>query len=153
MKSTIINKSEARKLYPTAADWFKRKLENDFGKGIFSGDILDRIKTLEDAYDEVDDATRAIYDRDHGHDLSDDILADIEIKLIAKALQGDWKADFSNSRQVKWYPLFIWSSGSGFVFTNSNYDYDHTNTNVSSHLCEDFRSIDPAHMAKNNFHN
>ena len=39
---------------------------------------------------------------------------------------------------------------SGFRFDNSNYNYTNTNTNVSSHLCENECSIDPASKAKNN---
>jgi len=38
---------------------------------------------------------------------------------------------------------------SRFSFSNSNYNYTNTNTNVSSHLCN-IRSVNPAHMAKNN---
>jgi len=135
MEKSIINKSEARRLYPTVPFWMKEKLEKDFGKETFSSNLIDRIGSLQDAYDEVDDATRSQYDRDHGYNLSDDILADIEAKLIAKALQGDWEADFSNTRQVKWYPWFVWSSGSGFVFSDSLCDYDYTFTYVGSRFC------------------
>jgi len=42
--------------------------------------------------------------------------------------------------------LSVLSSGSSFSNSNSNYNYE--NTNVSSHLCL-FRSINPAHSAKN----
>jgi len=135
MNATTINKSEARRLYPTAPDWMKEKLEKVFGKGTFSGSVIDRIKTLEDAYDAVDDATRACYDRDHGCGLSDDILADIEAKLFAKALQEDWEADFSNTHQDKWYPWFVWSSGSGFDFAGSVWDYVLSGSDVGSRFC------------------
>lgn len=135
METTTINKSEARRLYSVAPAWMKEKLEKDFGKGTFSGNILQRVKTLQDAYDEVDDGTREVYDRDHSHDLSDDILADIEAKLIAKALQQEWEADFNNRNQPKWYPWFLWSSGSGFDFTYSHYAYGHSDSSVGSRFC------------------
>lgn len=135
METTIINKSEARRLFPIAPDWMKTKLEKDFGKEIFLPNLIDRIRSLQYAYDEVDDATRRQYDRDHGYDLSDDILADIEAKLIAKALQGDWEADCGNKQQKKWSPVFVWSAGSGFDFTCSNYYYDHSCTIVFSRFC------------------
>ncbi len=135
METTTINKSEARRLFPIAPDWMKTKLEKDFGKEIFSPNLIDRIRSLQDAYDEVDDATRRQYDRDHGYDLSDDILADIEAKLIAKALQGDWQADFDNKQQKKWSQWFIWSAGSGFGFSGSGYYFVHTDANVGSRFC------------------
>ncbi len=46
------------------------------------------------------------------------------------------------------HQLIVLSSSSRFDFSNSNYNYDNTNTNVSSHLCN-IRSVNPAHMAKN----
>lgn len=45
--------------------------------------------------------------------------------------------------------LLTLSAGSGFDFSNSNYNYDNTNTNVSSHLCNEFRSVNLADRAKN----
>ena len=134
METTTINKSEARRLFPIAPDWMKTKLEKDFGKEIFLPNLIDRIRSLQDAYDEVDDATRRQYDRDHGYDLSDDILADIEAKLIAKALQGEWEANFEGN-QKNWYPWFKFSAGSGFDFSCSNFYYDYTFTNVGSRFC------------------
>lgn len=93
------------------------------------------IRTVQDAYNQVNDAIRAKYDRNHGYDLSDDILADIEAKLIAKALQGDWEAEFDNNQQKKWNPWFVYSAGSGFGFAHSNYYYVLTDTVVGSRFC------------------
>lgn len=133
---TTIDKNEARKLYPTAPDWLKLKFENDFGKDSFIPKTFETIKTLQDAYNAVPDAVKAIYDREHNTPgLSDDILADIEAKLIAKALQGAWKADFSNYNQQKWYPWFRFSAGSGFDFAVSHCGYDDKATSVGSRFC------------------
>lgn len=49
--------------------------------------------------------------------------------------------------------LIVLSSGSRFDFSNSNYNYTNTNTYVSSHLCKEYYSIDPAGMAKNHGNN
>jgi hypothetical protein len=49
--------------------------------------------------------------------------------------------------------LIVPSASSGFDFANSNYNYDNTNTNVSSHLCNEINSINPAGMAKNHGNN
>ena len=133
---TKIDKNEARKLYPTAPDWLKQKFENDFGKDSFIPKTFETIKTLQDAYNAVPDAVKAIYDQEHNAPgLSDDILADIEAKLIAKSLQGTWKADFSNRNQQKWYPWFRFSAGSGFDFAGSGYGCANAGTDVGSRFC------------------
>ena len=131
---TTISKTEARKLYPLVPDWLKQRLEEDFGKETFVLKAFENIKTVQDAYNAVSEETRAIYDKDHKPDLSDDILADIEAKLIAKAIQGTWKADFSDNTS-KWAPYFRLSAGSGFDFSSSNYYYGFTHTLVSSRFC------------------
>ena len=133
---TKINKNEARKLYPLAPDWLKQKFENDFGKDSFIPKTFETIKTLQDAYNVVPETVKVIYDQEHNAlGLSDDILADIEAKCIAKALQGTWKADFENVKMEKWYPWFRYSAGSGFVFAHSYCDFGHADASVGSRFC------------------
>ena len=134
METLKIEKSKVKKLFKESPEYFKEVLRDTFGKELFSENIIDRINSLQDAYNEVDDATRAKYDREHGYDLSDDILADIEAKLIAKALQGEWEANFEVN-QENWYPWFKYSAGSGFGFTFSDFGYGVTYTGVGSRFC------------------
>ena len=70
-------------------------------------------------------------------------MADIEAKLIAKGLQGDWEADFANSQQKKWTPVFTLSAGSGFDFACSFCCYVGTVAHVGSRFCfEDEKTSD-----------
>lgn len=64
--------------------------------------------------------------------LSEDEIAYKQLKLIAKALNGDWVADFSNSNQRKYEPYFYYT-GSAFVFHGYYYWYQFTF--VGSRLC------------------
>ena len=48
------------------------------------------------------------------------VIANYKLDVIQEAINGDWKADWSNYHQNKYYPWFKWSSsGSGF----SSHDY------------------------------
>ena len=148
METSTINKSEARRLFPSAPAWMKAKLEKDFGKGVFSGSIIDRIRSLEDAYDEVSDERRAEYDREYHSGLCADTKAFIDGKLIVDALRQDWKPNWKDGNEKKWLPIYRYSAGSGFDFSYSHYRYDNTITVVSSRLCLPNEAISD-HFGKN----
>lgn len=84
---------------------------------------------------EADDATRKEFDVQMHPNLSDHIVARLKLILIASVLRGDWKPDFENRNQQKWYPWFEYLAGSGFDFSNSDYDYGIAATTVGSRLC------------------
>jgi len=93
------------------------------------------ILTLADALNRVDEKTRQEYQKSiEGYNTPDE-LAYKELKLEAKAIRGDWEPDWVDSRQKKWFPVFYWSPGVGFVFTHSFYYYDDSATNSGSRLC------------------
>jgi hypothetical protein len=54
--------------------------------------------------------------------------------VIANAIRGDWRPDWNDYDQPKWWPWFRFS-GSAFVFGGSTYDYADTTTAVGSRLC------------------
>ena len=62
-------------------------------------------------------------------------IAFMKLKTIFKAankMNNDWKADYSNSSQYKYYPYFVWRS-SGFRYLGTYYADAYTNT--GSRLC------------------
>jgi hypothetical protein len=59
------------------------------------------------------------------------------LKMVVKAINGDWTPDWSNSDQYKYWPYFILSSGFGFSY--SYYYSDHSDTTVGSRLCFETR--------------
>lgn len=47
-----------------------------------------------------------------------------KLEIIVAAIVGDWKADYSNEEQRKYYPWFEYdASSSAFVFHFSAYDF------------------------------
>ncbi len=100
------------------------------------GNILERIKTFDDAFNEADEKTRQKYLKSiqGGNDSADD-LARKKLKLIIKVINEGVVFDYSDTNQKKWYPWFQWVSGSGFVFSISYFDYSLTFTSVGVRLC------------------
>lgn len=129
-----IDLQTAIRLNKDCPEWFKPVLQETFGDKL-KGNIIDRIKTFEDAYAEADEATRKEFDVQIHPNLSDHIVARLKLILIASVLRGIWKPDFENRSQQKWYPWFEFSAGSGFDFSTSDYNCVSTLTNVGSHLC------------------
>lgn len=65
-------------------------------------------------------------------------LAVYELFVIFEAINDEWKADFMNSSQWKYYPWGkVNSSGSGVGFSYSYYYFVFTITAVGSRLCTD----------------
>jgi len=69
-----------------------------------------------------------------GVNVSDDIIAYMQLKVIRQAIVGDWNADLKNTDQHKWGPWFK-VFPSGFRFADSCYLYDFTYSRLGSHLC------------------
>lgn len=93
-----------------------------------SGKIMDRIKTFEDACEETEENPSD----EKFIKGSEDTIAYEKIKVISRALNGDWKPDWNNTNQPKYYPYFD-TSGSGFRFSATVYDYRYTS--AGSRLC------------------
>lgn len=129
MQTLKMEKTEAIKLYKNVPDWFQKTLESTFGPECFSGNVIDRIKTFEDACHEVGE-NHKFYDSVMG---SNDVVAYMKLKVIIKAINEGWEPDWNNDTQAKWYPYFKLSSGFGFSYTY--YGYSHTRTTVGSRLC------------------
>jgi len=130
-----IEKEKAKKIFKEASESLREILISTFGADTFKQNVIDQIKTFSDAYDNADRNTRAEYDCQVHFALSKHIVARLKLILIAKVLRGDWEPDFSNTNQQKWFPVFKFSSGSGFDFSGSHYDCGHTATVVGSRLC------------------
>lgn len=99
-------------------------------------DVLKKLKISQEDFDK------------QTQNLSDDEIAYKQLKLIAKALNGDWIADFSNSNQRKYEPYFYYT-GSAFVFHYSDCHYWNRSTRVGSRLC--FKDAATATLAGKTF--
>lgn len=132
-KQLFIEESEVRKLYVTASPEFKQMLETTFGKEFFSMKITDRIKTYEDACNELGICAQLEVTLNELGFTSDEINLR-KIKTITEALNEGWKPDWNDSNQYKYYPWFKMSSG-GFVFGGTYYDGSSAYAGDASRLC------------------
>ena len=95
---------------------------------------MESIKTVEDAFkatgmpatpefSEVPEELRAYF------------KAVYEVVVITRALVGDWKPDWTNWDQPKWFPWFDMQSSGSFVFGDTYYDGSTANAGDASRLC------------------
>jgi hypothetical protein len=142
MQTLQIDKSNARKLFPSASPEFKQMLLDTFGEKFFQQKITERVKTFQDACDALGIDPYSVIKSDD----SKDEAAYKQLKIIASALNEGWMPDWNDANQAKWYPYFK-MSGFGFWYTlcvswNSY-------TIVGSRLC--FKSSDLAEYAGKQF--
>ncbi len=115
MDTLTIKTENALKAYTEANLKGKNLLENLFGKKIFLKDIKDRVKTLADAIDLLGAADEDVIDY---HKMviagvSEHILGNQQLIIIAKALNEGWVPDWSNGKWDKWFPWFWLNNDSG----------------------------------------
>lgn len=95
---------------------------------------MESIKTLEDAlkvtgmpatpdFNEVPEEMREYF------------KAVYEAVVITKALVGDWKADWNNWDQRKWFPWFDMQSSGAFVFYGASCDGSYACAGAAARLC------------------
>lgn len=135
----------ARKEYSSASPALKAVFEQSFPKGFFSGNIIDRVKTMDDVFIELGMDKEAFYKNCFG--LADDEIGYREAKLIAKCLNEGWYPDWDNSSERKWRPWFYMDNPGGFRFFGSY--YVNVCTNVGSRLC--FKSEELSDYAAKQF--
>ena len=95
MKTLQIDEKKAKELYKTASQEFKITLEDTFGKDFFIGDITDKIKTVEDAYNVYSINRETIkYQlelKTHDNDIVEDLMLFNDLYFITKALNEGWE--------------------------------------------------------------
>ena len=114
-----ISEQQARKMYSSASKELKEILEASCGKEVLSGNIMDRVKTFEDACKELG---RQPYNVDSlmKLGLTKNDIAYQKMVVIVEALNEGWKPDVCNSDVERWYPWFKSNgSPSSFAFSDS----------------------------------
>lgn len=118
-----ISEQQARKMYSAASKELKEILEASCGKDVLSGNIMDRVKTFEDACKELG---RQPYNVDSlmKLGLTKNDIAYQKMVVIVEALNEGWKPDVCNSDVERWYPWFKPNgSPSSFAFDGSAFDF------------------------------
>ena len=119
-----ISEQQASKMYSTASKELKEILEASCGKEVLSGNIMDRVKTYEDACKELG---RQPYNVDSlmKLGLTKNDIAYQKMVVIVEALNEGWKPDVCNSDVERWYQWFKPNgSPSSFAFDVSSCAYE-----------------------------
>jgi len=141
-----IEKKNAVVAHTEANEKGKKMLENLFGRKVFLGNVMDRVKTFEDACAELgidwgDACPKVQKNGDYNA-----IVAFSKALIIARALNEGWIPDFNNGKWDKYYPYFdMRSSAGGFRFHDCAYGH----ASVGARLC--FKSDELARYAGTQF--
>lgn len=131
MQTLEVTKKNAVAAFNKADNTGKELLKNLFGESHFNQSVLDRVKTMEDVYSELNIDKEAF---EKSFMFKEDLDA-AKVRLIAKVLNEGWEPDWNNSNQIKYVPYFGMNDPSGVGFSDSNYDRWSTHSNVGSRLC------------------
>ena len=132
-----MSEEAALRLYPTAAQEFKEMLEENFGKEFFvPKKITDKIQNYEDICDalgvDCDDDSLVVKVPGFGKEEIKVIKAFIKKMRIAKVYNEGWLPKIGENR---YYPVVVFSAGSGFVFVNARYNSSIALAASASRLC------------------
>lgn len=149
MKTVSITEVNALKAYEEASDKFKKLLEDLIGKEFFQRNIMDRVKTFEDACSIEEPSANMKILLDYNGVDQEMLAAQAFAKLshIRKVLNEGWVPDWTNSSEYKYYPWFKHEAGFGLSY--GVYAYTNSSTNVGSRLC--FKSSELAIYAGKQF--
>lgn len=134
METLTISKENALAAYEKATPKRKKLLSDLLGKKVFQKNVLDRIKTYEDAcedqgitpLDQTDFLFLPAVDQKHA-------FASHKINTIIRSLNEGWMPDFGNTSEYKYYVWYKWAgSGSGFAY--DGYGYGHGRSFVGARL-------------------
>lgn len=145
-----IAKANALTAYKKATKEGKALLENLFGKEVLSEKITERIKSFDNALEEIGGVSENAMTLLKYNGIDRDMIAaqaHMKLSIIARALNEGWKPDWTNSNEAKWYPYF--SNPSGFGFSHTDFYYCFTTSTVGSRLC--FKSSELAEYAGKQF--
>lgn len=115
METLEIKKEAAIEAHCNAKTSGKKLLEDLFGKRTFQKDVTERIKTIDDVFEELGECDLDVqeYRKLERANVADYILNNQLAVLITKALNEGWVPDWDNSNEYKYFPWFKMSS-SGF---------------------------------------
>ena len=134
MKTLNISRTAVIAAYRNAELREKQLLEQLFGTDIFNEKITDRIKTLEDAFDETGRPATPEF-LDVPEDLREYFKAQYNAIVVAEALNEGTKMDYRDSNQKKWIPWFNVLSPAGVSFSATDYVYSYADAGRAARLC------------------
>ena len=124
MKTLKIDENKAKELYKTASQEFKITLEDTFGKEFFIEDIIDKIKTVQDAYNVFNINRRSLKDslyiEINNSKIVDDLMLFNDLYFITKALNEGWQYKENDKGYA---PYYFSSAGVFYLVVSSSASY------------------------------
>lgn len=121
-----INIAKIRKAHNSSTPEVKALLEEACGVSLFTGDVMDRVKTLQDACNEIGKDYNVEFSPERLSYETEDETAYREWKIIQEALNEGEELDYSNTKQQKWTIYVNWVSGRGLALGGVDYDGGYT---------------------------
>lgn len=118
----------------------KELLERLFGKELFSSKVTDRVKSLEDAFEETGRPATPEF-MDAPEDMRPWFQDLYNGAVYAEAMNEGWKADYNDGNQQKWLPYFNTLSSSGFTFLDTLFVYSSPAAGDAARLCLKDKSL------------
>jgi hypothetical protein len=135
METVSVNIKDLKTAYEKANKSGKEMLEVLHGKAMFQTNMMDQVKTFEDACNVLGINPKTITAMSFCGALkaeSKALLAQAKLIIIARALNQGWLPNWNDGNECKYYPWF--KMGAGFGFSGSFFDGTGSGTNVGSRL-------------------
>jgi hypothetical protein len=135
MKQLSTDRKTVLDAYRNADSNEKKLLKRLFGEEVFSEKITDRVKTLEDCYEETGRPVRCPEFNEVPKEWREYFKAQYDAIVIAEALNEGWVADYNDGDQQKWFPWFCMLSSSGFAFLATHCVCSYPSAGRAARLC------------------
>jgi hypothetical protein len=137
-----VSKTDVLNEFNEAGKKTKASLTRIFGEKVFKGTIIERVKTLADAVEELGSGHPVVIENIFYPTDTKAVRAFKTLLIVTEALQEGVILDWNNSNQYKYEPRFI-KNKSGFGFSGATYGHRVTDSGVGSRLY-----VDTAEKAK-----
>lgn len=127
------------------AEECQKNIWNDVSEEIFGPrDVTERIKTFHDAYCELGNDHPFVKSYEKYVNTASceeaDVIAYLKLRIICAALNEGWEADYSDTKQTKWFPWFYFEDGK-LVYANSNRTRAHSYACIGAQLAYKTREL------------
>lgn len=124
------------------AEECQNNIWHDVSEEIFRPrDVTERIKTFDDAYHTLGlDHPLVREFVNTSYPSTPDLKAYLKLRIICAALNEGWEADYSDTKQAKWFPWFYFEDGK-LVYANSNRTRTHSYACIGMRLAYKTREL------------
>jgi len=128
METLQVTKANALKAFEEANTKGKALLSNLFGEKVFRKNVMERIKSYEDACEELGERPLSLSDFNFLPAIDREYhYHDHRRVIIARALNEGWVSDYGDTDQAKYYVWYKYlGSSRGFAYYRYDYIYSYS---------------------------